>query len=436
MPDSRPQKRQACDRCHKSKLRCLRPNSDEGNLCARCLKKKAACVYSTPRPKGRPRVDTPRGGTVANVTDSTQSWTESAPAAPSTSPVLFQHEGPQTEPRGVDMGSQSSTAAVVWPLDKPDKVAQSLIGPLGLIPDPEDAAGGWFPDWELDTSWDSNTGGGVDNQAMPTYSWTTSDASVNPVSASSPGTATSTSGGQGAQQNASQEDSGISTQALGSSETAASYSCATEGCITPLSQLLALLTTALVKAQQHEFLDRGPLINHSAFGPVAALVASEDGQTSSSGHATAPCPLRDNLVASQHLLEILDHPHAVAPPDASLQSTRHSATAVRHLVLASRSLLINIYGILLTSLQQDADSVSTVRGSGSSSASSMVNMRLFLLVQLCSFSIDRLHEGVNRFMSSCRGDADASSASAQVGVNIDLEVEVQQKLSRLRQTLS
>jgi hypothetical protein len=47
-------KRQSCDRCHKQKLRCLRPTDGDGGACERCIRSKAQCVYSSSLPKGRP----------------------------------------------------------------------------------------------------------------------------------------------------------------------------------------------------------------------------------------------------------------------------------------------------------------------------------------------------------------------------------------------
>jgi hypothetical protein len=47
-------KRQSCDRCHKQKLRCLRPSDGDGGACERCIRSKAQCVYSSSLPKGRP----------------------------------------------------------------------------------------------------------------------------------------------------------------------------------------------------------------------------------------------------------------------------------------------------------------------------------------------------------------------------------------------
>lgn len=48
-------KRQSCDRCHKQKLRCLRPSDGESGACERCTRLKTQCVYSSSLPKGRPR---------------------------------------------------------------------------------------------------------------------------------------------------------------------------------------------------------------------------------------------------------------------------------------------------------------------------------------------------------------------------------------------
>jgi hypothetical protein len=46
--------RQSCDRCHKQKLRCKRPDDGDKDSCERCLRKGAQCTYSSSLPKGRP----------------------------------------------------------------------------------------------------------------------------------------------------------------------------------------------------------------------------------------------------------------------------------------------------------------------------------------------------------------------------------------------
>ncbi|OKL63921.1 hypothetical protein UA08_00473 [Talaromyces atroroseus] len=49
-----PPNRRACDRCHNQKLRCPRHNSNDNESCMRCLEIGASCVYSAPKPTGRP----------------------------------------------------------------------------------------------------------------------------------------------------------------------------------------------------------------------------------------------------------------------------------------------------------------------------------------------------------------------------------------------
>ncbi|RMZ66110.1 hypothetical protein GMOD_00005179 [Pyrenophora seminiperda CCB06] len=49
-----PPTRQSCDRCHKQKLRCKRPDNSDTDSCERCLRKGAECTYSSSLPKGRP----------------------------------------------------------------------------------------------------------------------------------------------------------------------------------------------------------------------------------------------------------------------------------------------------------------------------------------------------------------------------------------------
>lgn len=52
---SAPRRRLACDRCHAQKLRCLRTVNPEIQVCDRCLRLSAECVYSPSCRIGRPR---------------------------------------------------------------------------------------------------------------------------------------------------------------------------------------------------------------------------------------------------------------------------------------------------------------------------------------------------------------------------------------------
>lgn len=55
LPPTNLPKRASCDRCHSQKLRCPRRTANDEDSCARCFRQGAACVYSSPLPKGRPR---------------------------------------------------------------------------------------------------------------------------------------------------------------------------------------------------------------------------------------------------------------------------------------------------------------------------------------------------------------------------------------------
>ncbi|KUJ07544.1 uncharacterized protein LY89DRAFT_357007 [Mollisia scopiformis] len=218
----------------------------------------------------------------------------------------------------------------------------------------------------------------------------------------------------------------------------------TQGCITQLSELLTRLSSAFAAAQQELIPGSPSLVINTAFDSLAALLVSPT--VVLPGADQASDAVRDTFSASQRLLEILHHlqdlqlgeeggkmdvdsPCLPAPPptppprsppsgEQFSQRTRsqHSDTVVHHLVLACHSLLLNIYGPLLAALQHDA----LASDSDGVLAPSLVDMRLILLVQLCSYFIDRLHEGVSGLC---------------LQTTVDLEAEIQQKLLRLRRTL-
>jgi hypothetical protein len=59
-----PSRRQSCDRCHSQKLRCTPYEGSRTGACSRCFRHGTQCVYSLSRPKGRPSLHHYKGETV------------------------------------------------------------------------------------------------------------------------------------------------------------------------------------------------------------------------------------------------------------------------------------------------------------------------------------------------------------------------------------
>lgn len=169
--------------------------------------------------------------------------------------------------------------------------------------------------------------------------------------------------------------------------------------------------------------------------------------------------------------------YATPRPQQQTQASQYSNTVVRHLVSACHTLLLNVYVAVLTALQHDADLWRSNRSSGNTSphpssssldglaggmagmmnsgdGTALADIRLVLVVQLCSYLIERQHQAVDLYLSpeptppsslSMAHDPALTqqptdfmgmpSTLANRDVMSDLEMEVQQRLARLRQTL-
>ncbi|KFY35429.1 hypothetical protein V494_05928 [Pseudogymnoascus sp. VKM F-4513 (FW-928)] len=130
-------------------------------------------------------------------------------------------------------------------------------------------------------------------------------------------------------------------------------------------------------------------------------------------------------------------------------------TVVRHLVIACHTLLLNVHVALLIVIQHDADlrsSFSTptnIEANSHIDATALADIRLVLVLRLCSYLIKRQQQAVDSYLSprpsprSPRMNDPSVSQQPNSGApgtanreaTSDLEIEVQQRLERLRQTL-
>jgi hypothetical protein len=127
------------------------------------------------------------------------------------------------------------------------------------------------------------------------------------------------------------------------------------------------------------------------------------------------------------------------------------STVVRHLVIACHTLLLNIHAAVLIVLQHDVDLKSSYPSSKCLEAdadmdvTALADIRLVLVLKLCSYLIKRLHQAVDLYLSprplspsSQQNDPfifHQPSLDNNREAMSDLEIEVQQRLERLRQTL-
>ncbi|PWY79689.1 hypothetical protein BO70DRAFT_397164 [Aspergillus heteromorphus CBS 117.55] len=115
-PQSKPPlTRQACNRCHASKLRCHRPlGITNSKACSRCIKAEAECVYDPPQRFGRPRQKSrPQPATVQRIEaregdgDASHSRKQSTSESRWSRDSISQPQSPYTAP-----GSPNRTAPV------------------------------------------------------------------------------------------------------------------------------------------------------------------------------------------------------------------------------------------------------------------------------------------------------------------------------------
>ena len=255
-----------------------------------------------------------------------------------------------------------------------------------------------------------------------------------------------------------------------------------------------------------------PLIDAAAFESVAAWLAHDHGSANMDAHPSVHAPaesqgpypspapetkprgghgiLHDVFSASHRLLETLRHlqvknivepfnsstttsastppaapsgqssvylrlikgPWSSAPSSGSQQHCNNTMQIIRHLVMACEALLLEIYMAVLIALQHDA------YHGASMNTTALGDVRLVLVVQLCSYLIERQHQAVDLCLAplsplsplSVSGtfpqNLDLSGPQQPVppgpvlntadrDVLSDLKNQVQQRLAHLRQTL-
>lgn len=136
-------------------------------------------------------------------------------------------------------------------------------------------------------------------------------------------------------------------------------------------------------------------------------------------------------------------------------SSPYSNTVTGHLVMACHGMLLSIYAAILGVLQRDADRILSdghheaqvtgiaATGLHDTEAATLRDMRLVMVVQLCSYLIGRQQQAVGPHVSPLQQRDGVSADEALLGNNDidmdvppnDLEVEVQQRLSQLRESL-
>jgi len=172
----------------------------------------------------------------------------------------------------------------------------------------------------------------------------------------------------------------------------------------------------------------------------------------SSTTTSASTPSAASPDQSSVYLELTKGPWPSAPSSGSQQHCSNTMHIIRHLVMACEALLLEIYMAVLIALQHDA------YHGASMNTTALGDVRLVLVVQLCSYLIERQHQAVDLSLAplsplsplSISGtfpqkfDLSGSQQTVRPGPILDtadgealsnLKNQVQQRLAHLRQTL-
>lgn len=148
--------------------------------------------------------------------------------------------------------------------------------------------------------------------------------------------------------------------------------------------------------------------------------------------------------SSASSISMQDVQPATPPPSG----VPYSSVIERHLVIACHTLLLKIYVAVFISLQRDVDRRSSGRVPAkvdqdvTVDAASLADMRLVLVVQICSYILERQHQAVSSYLASespvLSQQLEISSSSQLTtipGAESEPDSEVQRRLSRLRESL-
>ncbi|MCJ1286796.1 hypothetical protein MMC26_006142 [Xylographa opegraphella] len=184
---------------------------------------------------------------------------------------------------------------------------------------------------------------------------------------------------------------------------------------------------------------------------LGGLQTKHQASTGSSGRYSpqTPVPTPKGPGSSSLPFSVFSEPMQAEQDNVlSRTESQSSDTVVRHLAMACHGMLLSIYTAVLGVLQQDADSLSSAscfQGPDTGPNAKVVkdndpliDARLVVIVQLCSYLIKRQQQAVDAYLSpresptsAVEGLATPTTASPPT----DLEVKLQERLTRLHQTL-
>ncbi|KAK4224392.1 hypothetical protein QBC38DRAFT_18129 [Podospora fimiseda] len=465
--------RQSCDRCHGQKLRCQRSGDSDTGACQRCIRQGSQCVYSTSLPKGRPSQQNNQSQQIGDSTNPTTS----------TFPKTKSQRRPRARSRTSSSTSKTSTSSETITTISP---SETLLNPTPTVTVKNDDSmsvvttmpgGGVSADPMSTTATTSSTWpwqGGIFNWGddevqdfnEPPCTWSSSmpDLFIDP------------NGGQHEQlmdwTDAAIEDSSSHLEHTNNNHLLnpitpnPSSTDVTTGIVqlthlsTRLCQLQGFVLAAIERTGPGGALicllgqkekDTGAISDKFAFKAIMAQLLDDmdfGGDLVSEQQFASVCnTMQEVFNASRESLGIFQCLQTEAAsarsasPDSLLRSTTPSGggvggTVTRHLIMACHGMLLSIYATVLGALQRDADLIlsgtttTTMFESSQGNTCQLTDIRLVMIVQLCSYLIGRQQQAVDDHLVG-----PGVEVSGQNNPPSDLEVEVQQRLTHIRQTL-
>ncbi|KAK4199546.1 hypothetical protein QBC40DRAFT_227822 [Triangularia verruculosa] len=494
-------RRLSCDRCHYQKLRCTRAGDNPTDPCNRCLRQNAQCVYSSSLPKGRPSMyrqskdrrppASPRRATIDSTTSHANSDISRTSNSDGSSSTASHTQREDSNPNGdIDQllaGTiDPSSTPGAWPwmapiewnemqIDSGDSEFMNMINPgssdgQGLPCSPPSVCVPEFetPMFELFQNATSIAKSDPDLGIAQLSQLSTRLYPLHRSSCSLAETA-GLSGKQSPELGQHKPQPLVDDMAFNAVAKWLVHGVSTNMDILfradhrlhnpninpALRETPAADTLHDTFAASHHLLEILRLLQSNVTGGFSSDTAGTTSARDPTDFWRSVTPQSDNTTTGSNESSI-DKETATSVPSASYghsSSGGYSSTVVRHLVIACHTLLLNIYIAVLIALQHDVDlrnSCASLPGTESTcaDATALADMRLVLIVQLCSYLIKRQHQAVDAYLSPnpqqqqqqpvepCSPTSTATSASgSSKEISSDLEMEVQHRLLKLRQTL-
>ncbi|KAF3759884.1 hypothetical protein M406DRAFT_335100 [Cryphonectria parasitica EP155] len=398
--------RQACERCRKQKLRCIR--SDSADLCNRCLRKGAPCEYSSSLPKGRRR--STHTGAAAGTDRESQAGTSDECFTSYLGDTGSRSPGMDWDGLQVDLAAETSTMTTESAFDWLYGVNSAMCDNVVTASTPYPGASQNRASRQVNDAgigFNNGGGGGTDDTEVLVAQLAQLSTHISSLRRSScslvEGSASSSSSAR------LQPDNHSEARQPPLIDDAFFQSVATWFAHGPadISPSRSLVTAPGFWAQAPEIKTLGDLLYHifsashyllellrhvpSASDPNTAATASRTELAPDLVEFALPPLHVDSSARPLGSKSGLD-PETVSPPSGPSASSNN---VIRHLLMANYTMLLGIYLEVLGLLQRCAGPCMQT-----DVTAPLRDIRLVSVVQLCSYLIDCQHQAVGSYLSS------------------------------------